>query len=273
MPTRPPVPGRPAGTIPDPWATIVSVDCRACRDALSARLDGEDQPAERAATDAHLTGCPDCRRWYQHAADLNRLVAAAVDPRDGGAGVDDAVLDAAPGPWRARLAGALRWALGGLGAAQALLGITQITALAGRTHAHTDQFASAGHLWHESAAWNLAVGAGFAWIAVRRARPAGVLPVLTVFVGVLLLLSFQDVVVGQVQAGWLLSHGFLLAGYAIILLLGRPALHFGDPPTQGTGRWAVGQFDHDDDRLPARPRGRRRGRTPDAPAARRRTAA
>jgi predicted anti-sigma-YlaC factor YlaD len=245
------------------------VDCQTCRHALSARLDGEDQPAERPATDAHLDACPDCRRWYDDAAHLARLVATSVMTTAAPpSSLDDTILTAAPGPWRARLARALRWALGGLGAAQALLGITQITTLAGRTHVHTDQLASAGHLWHESAAWNLAVGAGFAWIATRRSRPAGLLPILTVFVAALLLLSLNDVVAGQVRSGWLLSHAPLLAGYGIVLLLSRPGLHFGDPPAgHGARRWSLNPHDLDDaDDLPSPSAARRR--TPDTPAAR-----
>jgi predicted anti-sigma-YlaC factor YlaD len=262
------------GTIRTATATIRGVDCQTCRHALSARLDGEDQPAERAATDTHLDACPDCRRWYDDAARLARLVTGGVmsGPAPPGA-VDDVVLDSAPGPWRARLAQALRWTLAGLGAAQIVLGVTQITALAARTHVHADQLASAGHLWHESAAWNLAVGAGFAWIAARQARPAGLLPVLTVFVTLLALLSLNDVASGRVHAGWLLSHGFLLAGYIVLVLLTGPHLDFGDPPAnRGTRRWTVERQDlRDPDALPEASAARRR--TPHTPAARRDVAA
>ena len=45
--------------------------------------------------------------------------------------------------------------------------------------------ATPGHLWHESAAWNVAVGAAFLFIALRRNRPSGLVPMLTAFVGML----------------------------------------------------------------------------------------
>ena len=155
-----------------------------------------------------------------------------------------------------------------------LLGITQITTLARRTHVHADQLASAGHLWHESAAWNLAVGAGFAWIATRRARPTGITPILTVFVAVLTLLSLQDVAAGRVQAGWLLSHAVLLAGYALVLLLATPGLDFGDPPTHhGTRRWSLRHHDIDDTTHRANLNSATQRRTPNSPAARSDTAA
>jgi predicted anti-sigma-YlaC factor YlaD len=246
------------------------VDCHECRQALSARLDAEDHPGERAAVDAHLAGCADCRAWHDQAAALNRLLATAAPPT-GGSGIDAAVLDAAPGPWRARAAAGLRWALGLLGTAQFLLAATQIATLAQRTHIHTDQVASAGHLWHESAAWNLAIGAGFAWIAVRRARPAGITPVLTVFVTVLVLLSLGDLTTGRVQAAWLLSHGILLAGYAIILLLNRQTFDFAHPPTgRGTRTWTLPPRLDENDRLHTP---RPASSTPDTPAARQSPAA
>ncbi|GAB3860791.1 hypothetical protein [Dactylosporangium cerinum] len=55
--------------------------------------------------------------------------------------------------------------LGGFGLAQFVLGIAQ-AANAATAHVH-----QAGHVFHESAAWNVAIGAGFAWIATRRATP------------------------------------------------------------------------------------------------------
>jgi predicted anti-sigma-YlaC factor YlaD len=215
------------------------VNCHTCREALSARLDGEDRPSERAAVDTHLASCADCRDWYAQAEAVGRLLRTAL-PAPPSPGVAEDVLAALPGPGRARSAGILRWVLGGLGVAQFLLGVVQIASLAGSTHVHVGQVASAGHLWHESAAWNLAVGAGFGWVAARRARPAGIVPVLTVFVATLLLLSAGDVTAGRVAAVWLLSHGVLLAGYVIVVLLGRPGFDFGDPPAgRGTRRWSL----------------------------------
>lgn len=214
---------------PSLFGDYYRVTCDECRQALSARLDGEDHPARPADVDEHFDSCPECQRWFDEAAAITRLARTALVASPG-RGVPAAVLDAAPTAGRARLARALRWVLGGLGVAQFLLGVAQIAALAGQTHVHSGQVASAGHLWHESAAWNLAIGAGFASIAARRGRPASVVPMLTVFVVMLSLLSAADLVAGRVEAPWLLSHGILLAGYAIIVLLTRPTFDIGDPP-------------------------------------------
>lgn len=50
------------------------------RAALSARLDGEPEPAgtDADAVDAHLDACPDCRAWFAAAADLNRRLRMSV---------------------------------------------------------------------------------------------------------------------------------------------------------------------------------------------------
>ncbi|MDG4785024.1 zf-HC2 domain-containing protein [Micromonospora sp. WMMD1102] len=193
--------------------------CEQFRELLSACLDGEDSLAERAATDIHLAECSACRRWYEAAARITRL--ARTGPARTNVRVDDMVLDAAPGPAGARLVTVLRLLLGTLGIAQFLLGAAQI---GGSTVAHRLHSASAdagGHLWHESAAWNVAIGAGFAWIALRRTRPAGIVPMLTVFVGVLSLLTTNDLIAGRVDLARVLSHGIVAAGYVVILVMSR----------------------------------------------------
>lgn len=212
--------------------------CPDCRELISAALDREDDPARRGEMDAHLAECADCQRWYDDAAAITRLARTAVVPAS--PGVDLSVLDAAPRPWRARTAQLLRWTLGSLGVAQFLLGVVQIGTLARDTHHHVGQVASVGHLWHESAAWNFAIGAGFVWIATRRGRAAGIAPTLTVFVAVLTLLSLGDLVAGRVNGMWLLHHGVIFAGYGIIVLLTRRAFDFGDPPGhRGHRRWRL----------------------------------
>jgi predicted anti-sigma-YlaC factor YlaD len=61
-----------------------AVDCEVCREALSARLDGEAEPASPAAVDEHLDRCAACRRWEAEAITLTRAlrVRAVVDTPD-----------------------------------------------------------------------------------------------------------------------------------------------------------------------------------------------
>ena len=64
---------------------------------------------------------------------------------------------------------ALRTGLGLIGGLQLVLGLAQVGRgrAAGHAHGPLGMLAS-GHLWHESAAWNIAVGAGFLFVATRR---------------------------------------------------------------------------------------------------------
>lgn len=213
---------------------------------LSAQLDGEDDPAVRPLVDEHLAGCAECRSWLDRAAAVNRLtriggpvapdltatiLAALPAPPQAGRG-----LEAAPTPSRSarrfRLppAAALYVALAAIGAVQLILGLGQIGGGVASGHAHAGVDATPGHLWHESAAWNVAVGAGYLFIALRRSRPSGLMPMLTAFVGMLLLLSVNDLTGGRVDSTRLVSHGFVIVGYLLIVALSRIPGGFSSPP-------------------------------------------
>jgi predicted anti-sigma-YlaC factor YlaD len=226
------------------------VDCERYREALSARLDGEDEPIEPALVDAHLAGCAGCRQWEREAIAVTRLVrlrpmvstppsveslmagfSTTPTDRTSGRRFGLAALRGVFGAaGKRRLVMALRVLLGLFGAAQFVLGIAQAATAASTEHLH-----GSGHVFHESAAWNVAIGAGFAWIATRRATPAGALPMLTAFVALLALLSASDLLNGTVETTRLISHGFVLAGYGIVVALSRPALDPGRPPAGRQG--------------------------------------
>lgn len=213
--------------------------CEQWREILSARLDGEATPDEERAADRHLDTCVPCQGWLEQVTtvtrrartqvvsqlpDLTGAILSAVPPQGG----------RTPLPRRRRfapLAGrvtrvtTLRTALGLLGAVQLVLGLAQV----GRAEVAQHLHASGQHLWHESAAWNVAVGAGFLFVALRRTRPSGLLPMLSAFVATLVLLSVNDLVASQVAVERLVSHGFLVVGYLITLLLARSMRQPGDP--------------------------------------------
>ncbi|MEU4333615.1 zf-HC2 domain-containing protein [Micromonospora lupini] len=236
--------------------------CEQWREVLSAQLDGEETAAEGAAAQGHLDECAKCRAWFATAVAVTRrirtrLVTDVPDRTDailaavGASAVTGAGADAEDTPparrsrWRLRLPGrasllvGLRAALGLLGAVQLVLGLAQVGRGATGDHVH----AAGQHLWHESAAWNVAVGAGFLFVAVRRSPPSGLLPMLSAFVGTLLLLSVNDLATGSVGGERLVSHGFLVVGYLITVLLSRPGLRPGGPSPQRQptpSRWRFG---------------------------------
>jgi predicted anti-sigma-YlaC factor YlaD len=227
------------------------VECATFREAISARLDGEDLPGERAAVDEHLARCPACRRWAHDAQRVTRLArltpVAATAPE-----VTPPAGQTVPARRSRRwLIHGLRWALGAFGAAQFLLGVAQAAAAEPEGHLHSG--VTPDHLSHESAAWNIAIGAGFTWIALRRTRPAGAIPILTAFVAVLTLLTAGDVWTGDVGSVRLAGHGFLLAGYGIVVALSRPGLDPGAPPPMRRGLPRQLRLGADDTDLAAAP--------------------
>jgi predicted anti-sigma-YlaC factor YlaD len=227
------------------------VACERWREMVSAQLDGEDDPADRPLVDEHLAGCADCRAWLDRAATVNRLTRTA--PVGSVPDLSAAILAAVP-PRRPPLLtrGRLYVALAAVGAVQLILGLTQVGGGVSAAHVHTGLTATPGHLWHESAAWNVAIGAGFLFIALRRSRPTGLVPTLTAFVGMLLLLSLNDLSAGRVDATRLVSHGFVLAGYFLVVALSRTGAGPAEPPGQRSTGWRA-HFEDDDEPAEAEP--------------------
>ena len=226
--------------------------CEQWREMLSAQLDGEDDPADRPLVDEHLAGCAGCRQWLDQAATVNRMtrtgLATAVPD------LTAAILAAAPAPPR-RLVTAARLfvALAVVGAVQLILGLTQVGGGASGAHVHTGLDATPGHLWHESAAWNVAVGAGFLFIALRRSRPSGLVPMLTAFVGMLLLLSVNDLSAARVDATRLVSHGFVIVGYLLVVALSRLTREPAQPPGSRLSAGSGWRADFTDEEAETRP--------------------
>jgi predicted anti-sigma-YlaC factor YlaD len=48
------------------------MDCAFYREAISARIDGQEQALERDALDAHLASCQACRSWSDVAVVVTR---------------------------------------------------------------------------------------------------------------------------------------------------------------------------------------------------------
>jgi predicted anti-sigma-YlaC factor YlaD len=231
----------------------LGMGCEHFRDELSARLDGEDDPGMRAAVDQHLAGCEACTQWWERAGAVTRIArAAAAQPVPTLSPKAMATVLAAASTRKSKMVAALWMALLAVGLGQFLLGVAQISnyAVSQADHAHTGAVASvsSGHLWHESAAWNVAIGAGMAWLAWRRNRPAALIPVMTAFVAVLGLLTANDALAGRVDAARILSHGLVLIGYALLLVINLPRFRGTQPPAATRlpgGGWTGGRGDDD----------------------------
>lgn len=213
------------------------MDCDICREALSARLDGEPEGVPADQVDAHLETCAFCRTWHAEAAALTRSLR--VRPATPVPDLTAAILGAAPPITPPKPRGSLpRILLGGVAIAQLTLGMAQVVG-SWTMSMHAGHTMGGGHLFNESTAWNLAVGLGLLWTALRPAATSGMLPVLGAFIAVLIPYSASDLLSGTATASRVLSHLILVIGLGLLVLV-----HFGGHGP--SGRTPLRHNDSDD---------------------------
>lgn len=192
------------------------VECDTCREALSARLDGEPEGVPADQVDEHLATCASCLAWQEKAATLTRSLR--VRPATPVPDLTPAIMAASPElakprGWYARML------LGGVAVGQLTLGLAQVLGGGRSTHGGHVTGVDGSHLFNESTAWNLALGLGLLWTALRPAASSGTLPVTAAFVAVLVPYSASDLLSGTATVGRVLSHSLLLAGLALLVLV------------------------------------------------------
>lgn len=193
------------------------VDCETFREAISARIDDEPEPLPAGQTDLHLETCDACRAWQARAIEITRAtrIHEAIPTPDLAPGI----LEVAPAllptrGWWPRLA------LGIVALAQLTLGLAQILGVETATQ-HAGHSELTGHLFNESTAWNLALGIGLAWAALRPRAAAGLLPVLGGFVLILLGFSTHDLITGAAPASRIVGHTLLVAALILLVVVHR----------------------------------------------------
>jgi predicted anti-sigma-YlaC factor YlaD len=200
---------------------MTHVDCLTCREALSARMDGEDEPVPAEHTDQHLASCSACRSWQVRVEQTSRTLRvreASPVPDLSAAILDTAVPPEPARGWWARIA------LIVVAVAQLGLALSQLFGVGGDPH-------GSGHLFNESTAWNLALGVGLLWAAFRSRVTTGLIPVLAGFVLILAPYSVHDLVTGAVAGSRVAEHGLLVLALALLIVINRrysdPAPHHG----------------------------------------------
>lgn len=245
--------------------------CEECRDGMSAAMDGRSWPDQEAAVEAHLAECAECRRWQAGAEQANRALRLrpAEQVPDLSALITDAVLpadEARRGGWWRRLGYAMsprpavwRVLLGVAALAQLTLGMSEILGVVHGLHVPDG---AGRHLFNESSAWNVALGAGFAGAALWPRLAAGLLPTLGIFTAILLVMSIADLTGGHVGGARVATHAVLVAGLIVMFMVDRdhrrpqfPASADDDSVLYGGGGGAA---DHDTSRHSGR--GGHRGR-------------
>jgi predicted anti-sigma-YlaC factor YlaD len=191
--------------------------CTRFREAISARIDGEEPGMPVENVDAHLAVCPECRSWA--AAATSPALTAAASPGDPVA-IDPALLARLVGPaaaartGRSRLMSTLEWrmVLAGIGLAQLVLAWPGGFLEGG--HAST-------HLSHELTGWDVGLAVGLLVVGWRPARAWGMLPLVAVLVAATVVASGVDLASGHALLGREAVHALALAGLGCVWALAR----------------------------------------------------
>lgn len=192
------------------------MDCDIAREALSARLDGEEPGVDSGDVDRHLAGCAGCEAWYQRVAALDRLarIAPAEEPRpDLGAVILAQVALPRRGRWRRLMIVALML----VALAQLAIGLASLFVPLGMP-AGMDMSV---HMDHETAAFNLAFGVILLLVGRNTRRAATQVPVLASFVAVLAVASVIDLADGNVDLARLVTHLPVVLGLVLTVALSR----------------------------------------------------
>ncbi|BBX96760.1 hypothetical protein MLAC_20540 [Mycobacterium lacus] len=209
--------------------------CDVAREALSARLDGEQPQVLAQQVDAHLESCRRCRAWLIDAAAQTRRFAT-VDPGQG-PDLADRILASAgvvSTPWYRRwLRGPgsryRRWGLLAVGVLQVAIAAAQIGGIdfgIMSAHGHDAMPGAPGtmagaHLLHESTAWLLALGLAMIAAGIWTGAAVGVAAIAGAYSLALVYYVTIDAWNGQVTAARIASHAPVLAGLAFALLVAR----------------------------------------------------
>lgn len=180
------------------------MDCRDCRDALSARLDGELDENEDRAVATHLQRCAGCAAHAQELADLTRWTR--LRPAEAMPDLTPRIVSRLrPQPTAVGRQGWLRVGLAVLAAVQVAMAVPDLVG-----------FGEHAHHARELMAWHVAVASGFAAVAWRPVRGLGLVPVVAVAAAMLLATAGWDVWAGHVHPAEEASH--LLAPVGLVLL-------------------------------------------------------
>src|SRR3954462_1664422 len=189
--------------------------CLRFREAISARLDGEDLGMPASELDGHLDGCAECAGWAVQAGRVTRRAGLAAAPAvpDLTATVLAALPRELPGvaaAARSRVVDtALRLAPPAVGVAQAGLGWPELAFGQAAMSAPV-------HMAHETAAWSLGLAAAFLAVAAAPKLAPGALPFLGTFTALLVPVTIADLGAGHVHADRAAVHLLLLAGLVLV---------------------------------------------------------
>ena len=188
------------------------MECDSIREAVSARIDGEDPGLPAAEIEAHLAGCDACRGWQQRAYTMTRRA------RLGGAFLEhdltEQVLAAVP-PAPAARGRRLGRRAGLIAVALAQLAVTVPLLILGHDHD------AGAHAAHELGSFDLALAIAFAVGAIRPALSAGLAWPCGIAAAGLMGTAIIDVIGGQAFGADEAQHLIAVAGAALLFWQAR----------------------------------------------------
>ncbi len=187
--------------------------CERWRDAISARLDGEDPGVDPALVDAHLARCADCRAFEAAAGEARRGQRVGTAPT-----VPDVSRHVRKAVAVADRAG--RWSI-----VRALLIVVavQIVAFSLPALVLGDEQDTSSHAARHLGAFTAAYGVGLLVVAVRPARARAMLPVAAVLAGALVITAIVDLTDGRVPLVDEAQHLPEVLSVVLVWLLAVPA--------------------------------------------------
>lgn len=188
--------------------------CSRFREAVSARIDGEDPGVTPDRVDAHLATCAECRSWAMAASSLPLALREAPAGRVALHPEVLATLLAEARPQKPTLVSVREWRalLGIIGAIQLVLAWPGVMVRSG--HASV-------HLAHELTSWDLGLAIGFLFLAWQPQRAWGALPLVGVLVACLAGASMLDLLSGDALLGRESVHLLELTGLAFLWQVAR----------------------------------------------------
>lgn len=180
--------------------------CDDARVLISAAADGQLDAAEVTAMDDHLAGCPSCIDWQDRLiADTRRSTVRSV-------GGEPAARPASlPDPRQAQRNRMIRIALGWAGVLLVAWHLPEIFSAGSET---------AIHLARHQAAFAVALGAAFVFVAVRPERAFGVIPFVATFTVALTVTAIVDLVNGSSTLATESRHLLEIGGLVLVWILG-----------------------------------------------------
>jgi predicted anti-sigma-YlaC factor YlaD len=194
------------------------MECEHIREALSARIDGEESGVAAGVVDHHVAGCAACAAWADQIARLHRTtrVREAEPVPDLAARIVDAALPTAARV-RHRVAAPVstaRWAL-------FVVALTQLV-LAGPALLGVDGDAAV-HAARELGAFDVALAVGLLVAAWQPERAWGLLPVVAALALVMGGTAVLDMVRGTTSSLGEVHHVLELAGVGLVWAVAREA--------------------------------------------------